>query len=145
MPLGEEGAASWDCDSGFPNLFVAAAGEVGWAMPDGVGDAVLGAYEGEIGRARRDTGATAGLPDRGIPPRREAMLGAGDAERAVELANLDACVTGTSALSGELGPATRRKRSSSCVLSFGDSVPTSCQIFSPTKTYPSLQKSASYF
>ncbi len=35
-------------------------------------------------------------------------------------------------------PGTRRRRSSSCVLSFGDICPTIDQIFSPTSTYPSL-------
>jgi hypothetical protein len=40
--------------------------------------------------------------------------------------------------SGALGPATRRRRSSSCVLSFGDMFPTMPQIDSPTRVYASL-------
>jgi hypothetical protein len=42
-------------------------------------------------------------------------------------------------LPGLLGPATRRNRSSNCVWSFGDNVPTSVQTFSPTKAYASLK------
>lgn len=51
-------------------------------------------------------------------------------------------VGAVSALSALAAPGTRRRRSSSCVLSFGDICPTIVQIFSPTRTYPSLNDSS---
>lgn len=75
-----------------------------------------------------------------MPPILEAILGAGEFDLGPKVASLDTWATGAGAspLSGVLGPATRRSRSSSWVLSLGESGPTICQIFSPTRTYPSL-------
>lgn len=110
------------------------AGDAERAIPDGTGE--LDLPDGELGRARREGAARAGLEDRGMPPIRDAGPGTGDPERGIPVINRVTCDggAGVSPRSGLLGPATRRSRSSNCVLSFGDKWPTKDQIFSPTRT-----------
>ena len=109
IPLGDEGAGK--CELGLASLLLR-VGEVGCGTADGPGETDLGAYAGDTGRASREVGAVAGLPARGKPPKREDIPGAGEAERVPAAARRDTWLIGPSPFSGELGPATRRKRSS---------------------------------
>lgn len=94
---------------------------------EGTGEAVLSAFAGDAGRAIREAAVIDGLAGLGaLAVRRTTPLGATDA------------TGGGSVLPWELGPATRRKRSSSCVLSLDDKGPTRDHTFSPTKEYASL-------
>lgn len=94
---------------------------------------------GEPGGAMRDAVEAAGLWGRGIPP---TLPTDGDSGREPAFTNRVTCAGGAgvwcSGLVGLLGPATRRRRSSSCVLSLGERGPTNVQTFSPTSTYNSL-------
>lgn len=111
-----------------------------------VGDPERIVWAGEVGRASRELPAaadglaglgrvvirgTAGEPGLVTPAVKRATAGA----MAEEAAGSDA----VSCFSWKLGPGTRRRRSSSCVLSFEGSGPTRDQTFSPTRVYPSLQ------
>jgi len=99
-------------------------------MWEGAGEAERNVLEGEPGLAIREILGTAGLAGRAAVDRE------GESGR-VPAAKRDICADCTgvcgSGLPGLLGPATRRRRSSSCVLSFGDNGPTSDQTFSPIK------------
>jgi hypothetical protein len=91
---------------------------------EGTGEAVLSVFAGEAGRAIRDAAVIDGLADLGaLAVRRATPLGA---------------MGGGSVFPWELGPGTRRNRSSSCVLSLGDRGPTRDHTFSPTREYASL-------
>lgn len=94
---------------------------------------------GEPGRAMRDVVEAAGLAGRRIPP---TFPTDGDSGREPTLVSRATCEGGAgvwcSGLTGLLGPATRRRRSSSCVLSLGERTPTKVHTFSPTSTYTSL-------
>jgi hypothetical protein len=89
----------------------------------------------EEGRTRREAPGIAGLAGRGMPlvERPE-----GEAGRPIPDVSLVVCAGGIEdavadfGVGGVLGPATRRRRSSSCVLSFGVRGPTRDQIFSPS-------------
>lgn len=106
---------------------------------NGAGEADRNDRPGEPGRAMRDIVEAAGLVGRGIPP---AFPTDGDSGREPAFASRDTCGGGAgvwcSGLAGLLGPATRRRRSSSCVLSLGERGPTKVHTFSPTSTYASL-------
>lgn len=106
-------------------------GEEGLPIWDGTGEAERTVLGGEPGLAIREIPEKAGLPERGVVNRE------GESGRALSAAKREICAgcTGVcgSGLPGLLGPATRRRRSSSCVLSFDDNDPTSDQTFSPTK------------
>ena len=95
---------------------------------------------GEPGRAMRDIMEAAGLAGRGIPP---TFPTDGDSGRELAFTSRATCGGGAgvwcSSLAGLLGPATRRRRSSSCVLSLGERGPTKVHTFSPTSTYASLR------
>ena len=104
--------------------------EAGGSIPDGrIGDSGRGwenageadrtGMAGDAGRANRETAATDGLAGLGPLAVRRVMPGAG-----MEVGSTFPC---------ELGPGTRRSRSSSCVLSFDDSWPTRDHTFSPTR------------
>ena len=116
--------------------------EPGRAIPDNAGDIALAAG-GELGRASRDGAATDGLEGRGRPPGRDELVD-GEAGRARPDVKRVTWEGGAGARlscgSEELGPATLRRRSSSCVLSFGESGPTRVHIFSPTNKKISLSK-----
>lgn len=133
MPEGDEGTASPDG----PGSREFRAGEAGRPAFD-VGDADLSVAAGDDGRANLELPVTEGLPGRGIPPMRE--LAAGEPGRAMPDCKRDIWEGGAeiSLASVVLGPATRRRRSSSCVLSLGDRGPTRDHTFSPTRAYPSL-------
>jgi hypothetical protein len=91
---------------------------------EGTGDAVLSVFAGDAGRATREVDAIDGLADLGVwADRRATPLGV---------------TGGGSVFPWELGPGTRRNRSSSCVLSLGDRGPTRDHTFSPTREYASL-------
>jgi hypothetical protein len=105
-------------------------GENGLAIWEGAEVADSGVLAGELGLANWEIPETAGRGE------------VGESERMPVPARQDICtgcagVCGTG-LPGQLGPATRRRRSSSCVLSFDDNGPTSDQTFSPIKEYTSL-------
>jgi hypothetical protein len=121
-------------------------GEDGRAVCDAAGDADLNVREGEPGRAMRDIVDAAGLAGRGIPPD---FPTDGDSGREPPLARrvTRAGCAGVwySDLAGLLGPETRRRRSSSCVLSFGESGPTNVHTFSPTNAYASLWMTVSQY
>ena len=109
-------------------------GEEGLPIWDGTGEADRTVVAGEPGLTTREMPEIAGLPGRGVINRE------GESGRAPAAAKRKTCAvcadcTGLcgSDLPGLLGPATRRRRSSSCVLSFGGSGPTSDQTFSPIK------------
>jgi hypothetical protein len=126
-----EGMARFDVGEG-------GAGETGRAKFDETGEFTLTVRAGEAGRPGFETPTREGLTGLWVLPGR-----AGEAGRGMPAVNL---ATGGSAarfpvLPGLLGPATRRRRSSSCVLSFGDKGPTSDHTFSPTKVYTSLKTS----
>lgn len=106
-------------------------GEEGRPIWEGAGEADRNVLEGEPGLAIREIlgiAGLAGLAGRSVANRE------GESGR-VPAAKRDICADCTgvcgSGLPGLLGPATRRRRSSSCVLSFGDNGPTSDQTFSP--------------
>ena len=72
-------------------------------------------FEGEAGRARRESGAArAGLAGLPMPPIRDTAPGAGDPDLGIPVVNREACVASgaLSVLSGVLVPGTRRSRSS---------------------------------
>jgi hypothetical protein len=96
---------------------VAVAGETGRVTFDAAGDEDLTVLAGELGREDLAIPDTEGLAGRGTPPTRRATWAGG---------------AGVSGFVGLLGPATRRSRSSNCVLSLGESDPTRDHIFSPT-------------
>ena len=106
---------------------------------DGAGETDRNERLGEPGRAMRDVVEAAGLAGRGIPPN---FPTDGDSGREPMFASRATCGGGAgvwcSGLTGLLGPATRRRRSSSCVLSLGERAPTKDHTFSPTSTYTSL-------
>ena len=92
---------------------------------EGTGEAVLSVFAGDTGRAIREVAVMEGLADlEAWAVRRVTPLGA---------------TGGGSVFPWELGPGTRRNRSSSCVLSFGDRGPTRDHTFSPTREYASLR------
>lgn len=98
-----------------------------WEVPEGTPDGRT--REGEEGRARREGPVTAGEAGRGIPPmplNRELGLGTPEARREAGpgVEDVGGAETALSGVSPLLGPATRRNRSSSCVLSLGDKGPT---------------------
>lgn len=138
IPDGDEGAAKPDG----PGSLEFRAGEAGRAIFD-IGDADLTVVAGDDGRANLDMPATEGLPGRGIPPMRE--VPAGEAGRPLPDCKRVIWEGGavTSLGSAWLGPDTRRRRSSNCVLSLGDSGPTRDHTFSPTSAYPSLNSNVS--
>lgn len=107
------------------------AGEAARAISDGAGDADRTVLEGDAGWTNREAD---GVMERGIP---NDLAEAWDSGRRGPVG-----VRGdaTFSLSGllELGPGTRRSRSSSWVLSFEEREPTSGHILSPTWTYASL-------
>jgi hypothetical protein len=108
-------------------------GEDGLAIWEGAGVADRGVLAGEPGLANREIPETADLAGHGE---------VGESERMPVPARQGICarcagVCGTG-LPGQLGPATQRRRSSSCVLSFDDNSPTSDQTFSPINEYTSL-------
>ena len=95
---------------------------------EGTGEAVLSVFAGEAGRAIREAAVIDGLAGLGtFAVRRATPLGAAVA------------MGGSSVLPSELGPGTRRNRSSSCVLSLDDKGPTRDHTFSPTREYASLR------
>jgi hypothetical protein len=117
----------------------AGAGEMGLARFNEAGEAVR---IGDAGRASFETLAIAGLAGRGMPPGRWSEAGElGRGIPAARRVTRGGGGTRVPTLLGLLGPATRRNRSSSWVLSFGDKVPTSDQTCSPTKEYASLEVS----
>ena len=117
-------------------------GDVGVAFETlGAGEAERGpADTGDVGRVNRDDGGFEGLGALAMLPRRVRTDGPkeGDADRGMPQAPASLEIFGFGAASGSgfswlLGPATRLRRSSSCVLSLGDKGPTYCQTFSPTR------------
>lgn len=135
IPLGEVGPGNCEPVEGARTVRAGDAGRP-LLLLEGAGDEDRAGFAGEAGRARREADKTAGLAGRARPPIREAGPGAGDPDLGIpETRRVTwAGCKGTSARSGLLGPATRRRRSSSCVLSLGDNLLTSDQIFSPTRT-----------
>jgi hypothetical protein len=105
---------------------------------NGMGERDRNNRPGEPG-AMRDIVEAAGLEGRVIAP---TFPTDGDSGREPEFASRATCGGGAgvwcSGLAGLLGPATRRRRSSSCVLSLGERGPTKVHTFSPTSTYASL-------
>ena len=92
---------------------------------EGTGEAVLSVFAGDAGRAIREVATIDGLADLGVwVDKRVTPLGA---------------TGGGSVFPWELGPGTRRNRSSSCVLSLDDKGPTRDHTFSPTREYASLE------
>lgn len=128
MPDGDDGAGSPDG----PGRREFRAGEAALAGLV-IGDADLKVAPGEAGRANFENPATEGLSGRAIPPIRDKA--AGEPGRTALACKRVICAGGaaTSLCSRLLGPATRRRRSSNCVLSFGDNGPTSDHTFSPTR------------
>lgn len=106
---------------------------------NGAGETDRNDRPGDPGRAMRDIVEAVGLVGRSIPP---TFPRDGDAGREPTFASRATCEGGAgvwcSGLAGLLGPATRRRRSSSCVLSLGERGPTKVHTFSPTSTYASL-------
>lgn len=92
---------------------------------EGTGEAVLSAFAGDAGRAIREAAVIDGL----------AGLGAW----AIRRVTPPGAIGRASVFPWELGPGTRRNRSSSCVLSFDDKGPTRDHTFSPTREYASLE------
>lgn len=133
MPEGEEEAGS----PGGPRIFALRAGDAEPVIFD-AGDAGLIVPAGDDDRASLDTPATEGLVERGIPPILE--LTAGEPGRAMPDCKRVTWDGGAGAplACGALGPVTRRRRSSSCVLSLDDNGPTNFHTCSPTREYPSL-------
>lgn len=138
IPKGEDGATRFEVPAIADGTVIPGSfgriGEDGLAIWERAGEADRGILAGEPGLANREIPETAGLAGRGE---------VGESERMPVPARRDTCagcagVCGTS-LPGLLGPATRRRRSSSCVLSFDDNGPTSDQTFSPIKEYTSLR------
>jgi len=137
-PEGEEGAAGPEEPAvadgmAMPNWpgSLGRIGEEGLPICEETGEADRNVLEGEPGPAIREIPETAGLPGRGAVNRE------GESGRELVVAKRDICAgcTGVcgSGFPGLLGPATRRRRSSSCVLSFDDNGPTRDQTFSPIK------------
>lgn len=96
-------------------------------MSDGAGDADRTVLEGDAGRASREV-LVDGVVERGIP---NDLIEAWDSGRRGPVGVRGDTILSLSGLF-ELGPGTRRSRSSSWVLSFGESEPTSDHTFSPT-------------
>ena len=96
-----------------------------------VGDVDLTVRAGEAGRASREMAATDGLAALGGPPPRAIVPGRAMPPATRETAGGVATVVEPSWV---LGPETRRRRSSSWVLSFGGKGPTNVQTFSPIST-----------
>ena len=96
-------------------------------MSDGAGDADRTVLEGDTGRANREV-LVDGVVERGIP---NDLIEAWDSGRRGPVGVRGDIVLSLSGLF-KLGPGTRRSRSSSWVLSFGEREPTSGHIFSPT-------------
>jgi hypothetical protein len=110
-----------DVGAGNPELLgargrVAAAARIGeLARPDcdTVGDSDRVGWEGEDGRPKRAKPVVASAPGRGIPPSRGFVNGEAGREVSEEIRPTPPAGAGLLPLSGLLGPATRRSRSSS--------------------------------
>lgn len=100
-------------------------GEAARPMSDGAGDVDLTVLEGDAGCANREVD---GVMGRGIP---NDLTEAWDSGRSGPVGVLGDATLSLSELL-RLGPGTRRSRSTSWVLSFGERGPTSDHILSPT-------------